>query len=206
MTERLRQLYSSLKDCWNGGLKEHFFRSAAAFFILVVIFFGLSMVSPQIRNAFLNMMESAMSGAITEDGSIDGAFLLSNNITACGLIMLYGFLPFVRLPALPLGINAMIVGCMAQWYMHSDISLLVYFAGILPHGLLEFPAMFLSFAVGLYICDNISRYLRRDKSALSPWGCAVWLARFHVLVLVPLLTGAALVEVYVTPLVMNLFL
>jgi len=206
MTNRLHQLYASLKDCWNGGLKEHFFRSAAAFLILSVIFFGLSTVSPQIRQAFLNMVESAMNGAIAEDGGIDGAFILSHNITACGLIMLYGFLPFVRLSALPLGINAMVMGCMAQWYLHNDISLLTYFAGILPHGLLEFPAMFLAFAVGLYTCDNISRYLRKDKSALSPWGCAVWLARFHILVLVPLLTGAALLEVYVTPRIMNLFL
>ena len=205
MTNRLHQLYASLKDCWNSGLKEHFVLSTAAFFILVVIFFLLGMFVPQVQENFMALTEAAMSGAVSEDGRIDGVFLLTNNITACGMIMLYGFLPFIRFSALAIGTNAMMLGCMAALYVQNGFSMLTYFAGILPHGILELPAMFLSFAMGLYICDNVSRFFRRDKSACTPWACAVWLARFHLLVLIPLLTGAALLEVYVTPLVMGLF-
>ena len=205
MTNRLRANYTSLKDCWNSGLKEHFFQATAAFFILVVIFFVMGMVSPQMQEKFTKMVYSAMDGIVSEDGSIDGVYLLSNNISACGMIMLYGFLPFIRLPALALGINAMVLGCMAAVYLQNDISLITYLAGILPHGILEFPAMFLAFAVGLYICDNISRFFRRDGSACSPWACLVWLARFHLLILIPLLTAAAVVEIYVTPRILSLF-
>ena len=206
MTNRLRANYTSLKDCWNSGLKEHFLQATAAFFILVVIFFVMGMVSPQMQEKFTKMVYSAMDGIVSKDGSIDGVYLLSNNISACGMIMLYGFLPFIRLPALALGINAMVLGCMAAVYLQNDISLITYLAGILPHGILEFPAMFLAFAVGLYICDNISRFFRRDGSACSPWACLVWLARFHLLILIPLLTAAAVVEVYVTPHILSLFL
>ncbi|MBQ2997351.1 MAG: stage II sporulation protein M [Oscillibacter sp.] len=205
MISPLRRNYASLKDCWNSGLKEHFVLSTAAFFILVVIFFLLGMFVPQVQENFMALTEAAMSGAVSEDGSVDGIFLLTNNITACGMIMLYGFLPFIRFSALAIGTNAMMLGCMAALYVQNGFSMLTYFAGILLHGILELPAMFLSFAMGLYICDNVSRFFRRDTSACTPWTCAVWLARFHLLVLIPLLTGAALLEVYVTPLVMGLF-
>ena len=205
MISPLRRNYASLKDCWNSGLKEHFVLSTAAFFILVVIFFLLGMFVPQVQENFMALTEAAMSSAVSEDGSVDGIFLLTNNITACGMIMLYGFLPFIRFSALAIGTNAMMLGCMAALYVQNGFSMLTYFAGILPPGILELPAMFLSFAMGLYICDNVSRFFRRDTSACTPWTCAVWLARFHLLVLIPLLTGAALLEVYVTPLVMGLF-
>ena len=205
MISPLRRNYASLKDCWNSGLKEHFVLSTAAFFILVVIFFLLGMFVPQVQENFMALTEAAMSSAVSEDGSVDGIFLLTNNITACGMIMLYGFLPFIRFSALAIGTNAMMLGCMAALYVQNGFSMLTYFAGILLHGILELPAMFLSFAMGLYICDNVSRFFRRDTSACTPWTCAVWLARFHLLVLIPLLTGAALLEVYVTPLVMGLF-
>ena len=205
MTNRLRENYASLKSCWNSGLKELFFQTTAAFFILTAIFFTIGMLSPRMQESFLNMITASMSNVVSEDGSIDGVYLLSNNITACGMIMLYGFLPFVRFSALALGTNAMVMGCMAALYVQNDFSMLTFFSGILPHGLLELPAMFLSIAIGLYICENISRFLRRDQSACSPWACLVWVARFHLLVLIPLLTGAALIELYVTPVIMALF-
>ena len=205
MIERLRSNYASLKICWNGGLKDHFRLSSAAFFILVLIFFVLGLVSPEILDRFTETVNNTMRNVVTEDGSIDGGLLLANNISACGLMMLYGFIPLVRLPALALGTNAMVMGCMAAVYVQNDVSLLSYVIAILPHGIFELPAMFLSFAMGLYICDNITRFFRRDKSACSPWTCTVWLARYHLLVLIPLLTAAALVEVYVTPHILALF-
>ena len=66
--------------------------------------------------------------------------------------------------------------------------------------------MFISFGMGLLICDNVTRRLRKDETALTPWACMVWMARVHLLLLVPLLAAAAVLEAYVTPWVLNLLL
>lgn len=207
MIKRLRQLYSDLAKCWAEGIRAYTMLSAAAFFLLFLIFFALGFLFPELQERFFGMTQSSMasSGIIQEDGSIDAAMLLSNNISACGFIMLYGFLPFIRFPALALGTNAMVMGCTAVWYCQNSFSLLVFAAGILPHGIVELPAMFLAFGTGLYICNNVSRRIRKDASALGPWSCMVILARVHLLVLIPLLTAAAMLETYVTPRVLELF-
>ena len=199
----LRDLYTSLRELWRNGLKHYFCLCAAAFSILVVIFFALSMLFPQLQEKFLTITQSSLSGAVGEDGSIDPLFLLTNNISACGFIMLYGFLPFFRLSAFSLGVNAMVLGSTLAWYVQNGTSLLVYFAAIVPHGIVEFPAMFLSFGMGLLICDNVTRRLRKDETTLTPWACMVWMARVHLLLLVPLLAAAAALESYVTPWLLN---
>lgn len=202
----MSRLYTSLRDLWRSGLKRHFCQSAAAFLILVLIFFGLGMAFPELQEKFFSMTQSSLSGAMGEDGTIDALYLLSNNITACGFIMLYGFLPFLRLSAFPLGVNAMVLGCTMVWYVQNGVSLGTYFAAIVPHGIVEFPAMFLAFAMGLFICDNLSRRIRKDQTALGPWACMVYLARLHLLVVLPLLVAASLLEAYVTPWVLSFLL
>lgn len=202
----IRALYASLRDLWQNGLKHYFLQSAAAFLILVAIFFGLGMIFPELQEKFFSMTQRSLSGVVSEDGSIDMLFLLSNNISACGFIMLYGFLPFLRFPAFSLGVNAMVMGCTLVWYVQNGVSLGTYFAAILPHGIAEFPAMFLAFGMGLYICDNVTRRIRKDETAQRPWACMVWLARVHLLVLIPLLAAASALEVYVTPWVLQFFL
>ena len=50
------------------------------------------------------------------------------------------------------------------------------------------------------------RLFRRDESALHIWDCLVLISRMLLLVLIPLLAVAAILEAYVTPLVAALFL
>ena len=59
----------------------------------------------------------------------------------------------------------------------------------------------------LYVCGQVTRRLfRRDESALHIWDCLVLISRMLLLVLIPLLAVAAILEAYVTPLVAALFL
>ena len=208
MIQRLRHLSRSLYETWKSGLRDRFFLSAAAFFILSVLFFALGMAFPSVYEKFWGILSASMenAGVLTEDGGLNSMALLANNISACGFIMLYGFLPLLRFPAFPLGINAMSIGITAAAYAKDGLSMALFFAGLLPHGILELPAMFLAFGTGLFICDNMTRRLRKDPTALGAWGCTVVMARVHLLVLLPLLVAAAMVEAYVTPLVMSLLI
>ena len=91
------------------------------------------------------------------------------------------------------------------WLFLAALFLPMLFAGIVPHGLIEFPALFLALAMSLYTCDQLGRRWRRDEEAHSLRGCAVLSLRLYSLVLVPLLAVAAWIESAITPLFISLF-
>ena len=78
-------------------------------------------------------------------------------------------------------------------------------AGLVPHGIFEVPALLLSLAAGLCLCRNINRYIRcNEKGMMKP--LLLDLLRVVGLLVVPLLALAAVMEAYVTPLAMQLFM
>jgi stage II sporulation protein M len=141
---------------------------------------------------------------VDEVGNLSAVALLSNNLQACTMIMLYGLIPFVHLTALALGMNAMLLGVLAAYYVTNGISMLVYLAALIPHGIFEFPALILAFAMGLYVCGQLSRRCRQDETAVPLAECMLLILRLLALVLLPLLAAAALMEAYVTPFVASL--
>ncbi len=142
------------------------------------------------------------SGIVQEDGSFSALALFGNNLRAMVFSVLYGFIPFLYLPALSLGVNAMLIGVLTS-LMQGRWLLLA--AGLIPHGVFEIPALFLSLAAGLCLCKNINTYIRRnEKGVMRP--LLLNILRVMLLLLVPLLAFAAVMEAYVTPLAMQLFL
>lgn len=203
-----RSPLSDLRDIWKDGLGREVQRSAIAFFCVFVIFFAACSFLPSLRTHLVRMMFSTINSLNVTDssGHISALAVFFNNIQATAVIMLYGLIPFIQLPALALGMNAMMLGVMAAWYVAEDISFLAYLAGVLPHGVLELPALFLAFGTGLYICAQVTRRCRKDKSALSVWGCMTVASQVLITILVPLLIVASFIEAYVTPLAASLFL
>lgn len=205
----LQYQISGLKSAWQSGLSGEVLRTAIAFPILVMLSFTLCTVFPALRDSLLSMVLSSMEsmGIVNEDGSLSALALFSNNLRATVFIMVYGLVPFIQLPALALGVNTMALGVLASWYIAQGYSIVAFLAAVLPHGLAEFPALILAFGVGLYVCGQVTRRLfRRDESALHIWDCLVLISRMLLLVLIPLLAVAAILEAYVTPLVAALFL
>lgn len=205
----LQYQISGLKSAWQNGLSGEVLRTAIAFPILVMLSFTLCTVFPALRDSLLSMVLSSMEsmGIVNEDGSLSALALFSNNLRATVFIMVYGLVPFIQLPALALGVNTMALGVLASWYIAQGYSIVAFLAAVLPHGLAEFPALILAFGVGLDVCGQVTRRLfRRDESALHIWDCLVLISRMLLLVLIPLLAVAAILEAYVTPLVAALFL
>ena len=205
----LKYQIGGMKDSWQNGLSGEALRAAIAFPVLVVLAFVLCMAFPTLREGLLSYVFAAMdgTGALNEDGTLSAMAIFSNNLRATVFIMVYGLIPFIQLPALALGVNALVIGVLAAWYVTEGYSIAAFLAAILPHGLLELPALVIAFSVGLYVCGHVTRRLFRwDESALHIWDCLVLMSRTLLLVLFPLLTAAAVVEAYVTPLVAALFL
>lgn len=208
MREIIRYQISGLKDAWDNGLSAEAFRAAVAFPVLAVLAFVLCMAFPALRESLLSYVLSAMNGtgAVNEDGTLSALAIFSNNLRATVFIMAYGLIPFIQLPALALGVNALVIGVLAAWYVAEGYPIAAFLAGILPHGFLELPALVIAFSVGLYVCGHVTRRLfRRDESTLHIWDSLVLMSRTLLLVLFPLLAVAAILEAYITPLVASLF-
>ena len=120
-----------------GLLKREFANTAAAFGVLVLLGFAVSMLRPALAQGVLDHFTAQLEQlGLTDD--VPQAELLAtlffNNVTAALLSMLYGLIPFVPLSALAIGTNALLLGAFAALYLMQGYGLGVYLVGILPHG------------------------------------------------------------------------
>lgn len=199
----MKKQLRALGDFWRGEYGRWVGMTAIAFLVLVVLSYIAGRLFPEIPATVLTYFNEVVadSGIVRDDGSFSALALFGNNLRAMVLSTLYGFIPFLYLPALSMGVNAILLGMVAssvngQW--------LLLAAGILPHGIFELPALCLSLATGLCLCQNINRYIRKnEKGIMTP--LLLNILRVTGLVVIPLLVVAAIMESYVTPAVMQLF-
>ena len=199
----MKKQLRALGDFWREEYGRWVGMTAVAFLVLVVLSYIAGRLFPEIPATILTYFNEVVadSGIVRDDGSFSALALFGNNLRAMVLSTLYGFIPFLYLPALSMGVNAILLGMVAssvngQW--------LLLAAGILPHGIFELPALCLSLAAGLCLCQNINRYIRKnEKGFMKP--LLLNILRVTGLVVIPLLVVAAIMESYVTPAVMQLF-
>ena len=202
----LKQQHRALWRFYREELGEALLITAAAFVIIALLSFALGIFNRNIPEFVVNYFQQLLESndIVTEDG-IDLLALFGNNLRACGVSILYGFIPFLYLTALALGTNALILGVFAAYFLNNGASMAVYFAGILPHGIFELSALLLAFAAGFLLCRRTTQYVRKNtKGMMKP--LLLNLLRMFLMHILPLLAVAAVVEVYVTPHVMALFL
>ena len=200
----MKKQLRALGDFWREEYGRWVGMTAVAFLVLVVLSYIAGRLFPEIPATILTYFNEVVadSGIVRDDGSFSALALFGNNLRAMMLSTLYGFIPFLYLPALSMGVNAILLGMVAssvngQW--------LLLAAGILPHGIFELPALCLSLAAGLCLCQNINRYIRKnEKGIMKP--LLLNILRVTGLVVIPLLVVAAIMESYVTPAVMQLFM
>ena len=175
-----------------------------AFAAVMVVSYAVTTANAAPIERLMNLFREQIAdrGIVDADGNFSAVKLFFNNFQACLLAVGYGFIPFLYLPAVSLGINAMMFGGFASYYVQQGLPLWYYGAGTLPHGVFELPALFMAMAGGLYLCRTIVRYVRHNEKGLV--GPAVLnLARLLVMHITPLLMAAAAIEAYVTPVVME---
>lgn len=199
----MKEHWNKLRRFYRDELDHFVFITGGAFAILVVLGFlaGLFLdgVADKAVEGFAQMLENSQ---IIDDGRINVFRLFLKNLQSVLYTIGMGFIPFIFLSAFSLVINSALLGLFAALYVHNGTSLLVYLAGILPHGIFELPAIVLGIACGIYICRIITNYVRFNKKGTV--GPAVLnVVRVLVLNIVPLLIVAAIVESYVTPVIMS---
>ena len=174
--------------------------------VLLGVVLGLSFPERayQVLNAFMEQAEE--SGVVDTEGELSVFALLMNNWRAMLLSALWGLIPFLFLPVLSLFVNGALVGLLGGWVLQNGGSLPLYFAGILPHGVFELPALVLSAACGVYLCRGLCRIILNRPDKAPAVVLFSELLRVLVLVVAPLTVCAAFIECYVTPVVMAFFM
>ena len=206
--EFLQQQAAGLRLFWRQDLRRRL--PASALLLLLSFFLGLGgmLLYPEtgekIIAGFVEMVTE--SGVTDEEGTLSFLGILRNNWTAMLFIVGYGIFPFLCLPAVSLFLNGALIGVMIGYFHLQGLPALAAVMGILPHGIFELPALVIAGAMGLHLCRRITGVLLHREPAHDLLPLAEDLLRVLLLVLFPLLLAAALVECYVTPQIMALFL
>ena len=84
--------------------------------------------------------------------------------------------------------------------------MVLYLAGILPHGIFELPALVIAAACGVCLCRNMGRLVTSSPKRVPMVELLSDLLRVLLFWSLPMTVAAAFPEAYVTPLVMALFM
>lgn len=204
----IKEQWQLLGRFFTGGFRRTAFLCAAGMLLAVVLGAGIGMLFPEQAVETLNafMEQISQSGVVSGEGQISVFPLLMNNWRAMLISMAYGFVPFLFLPVISLLANGALLGLLAALFAGQGASLLAFLAGILPHGIFELSALILSIACGVTLCVNMGRLVCGNPNRKPLLELLEDLLRMLVLVIAPLTAIAAVVECYVTPIVMGWFL
>lgn len=158
------------------------------------------------RWAEINERLQDVAGLDLGDLQISAPLIFGQNLRAIAFMMLFGLFTFGVLGMLVLLINVGLLGAVLAFVgIFGQSPGLIFAFGILPHGIFELPALFLSAAVVfrmgvVLVTPDVSRTMGEVLiENFADW-CKVTLG-----LILPLLLIAAVVETYITPMLLTLY-
>lgn len=127
-------------------------------------------------------------------------FIFLNNSTKILLTMLLGVI-FGIIPLLFIIINGFIIG-VVLYVSSMKIGTWTSIMLIVPHGVIEIPALILGCSHGLWLGKMLIWKMRGKE--VSVINCIKYSIKQYIKVIIPMLIVAALVETYVTPFIPNI--
>ncbi len=132
--------------------------------------------------------------------SLSAPFIFAHNVRAVGIILLAGLVSFSVLGTLVYLVNLSVVGALLGVFQLLGYSPgLLAVNGLLPHGIFEIPALILASAAMLRIgVVLVTPQVGRSMGEVVLELLADW-AKITVGLVIPLLLVAAVIETYITP-------
>jgi len=195
-------------DYFSKNLKRLFFIYLFLFVSLAAFSVFLFQNNPDIANTYYQEISKLFAEKNMLDKSGFDLFvsIFVNNIWAGGMVILLGFIPFLFIPNFSFISNVMILGVLGAVFHINGIGLLPFFAGILPHGVLEIPALILGTILGIHICEKLTKVILRRGSP-GEFKQALFAAlRIFLLWMVPLFAIASGIETFLTPMLLKALL
>jgi stage II sporulation protein M len=176
-----------------------------SFIFMVVLFFVA--VAAGYANAFFNPGEASqlVRDILEEWQDLQQLTVLSlfffivvNNVLKTFVAMLSGIL-FGIFPLLFIFFNGYVVGIFV-WAAQNTRGWAAVLASLVPHGIFELPGVFLASAYGLMLGQAFWRKLRGENAVTAVFSLSL---RQYARLVLPLLLAGALVEAFITPLVIE---
>lgn len=141
-----------------------------------------------------------------QEGNISLLPLFLNNVKATSIAIIMGFIPFLYLPFLSSALNGMIIGVVLKFSAFQGQSPVKTFViGILPHGIFELTAIFLSLSIGVSLSHTLTRgILKKPTPTIEDFLKAA--IRTYITVIIPLLAVAAGIETFIVPRLIQIFM
>lgn len=147
----------------------------------------------------LETILSSFSQIVSDDQAMLAVKIFLNNFEACAFLFLGGA-TFGVLTFFVLFSNGVVIGLFAD-QIAAKVGPLGLIAGLVPHGIFELPAIFISAALGLALTRSLLAEARGRGDAASD---AVQLSGLFLRFVVPLLAVAAVIEAFITPALLQL--
>ena len=197
--EPARPFGQDFRDFVLRRLRWPFLISMTVFLVAAVGATAWSHANPDSAAGIIGQFLDAKGGTIAPEGKITAIGLFRNNARAGALLVALGFIAPLAIGAL--AVNGAMIG-VAAGLAESGAGVAawkVIVFGVLPHGIVELPALFFAGAIGLYA----GTYWMRRRKPYS-WGRMFALSGLAFLVLVVGFDAvAAVIEAHVTPLAMK---
>ncbi|MGQ9833036.1 MAG: stage II sporulation protein M [Candidatus Villigracilaceae bacterium] len=213
---------TSLSDWYKYAVWPTIKKLSTALIIMTVLgVFGIAFSFVWLQSNLPGMIQNLPPEKLTEVGQrleemanlelsglkINAPLIFWQNVRAIVLMMLAGLFTFGILGVFLFFVNIGLISAVLAFFGALGHSPGLMFAlGVLPHGIFELPALFLSAAMVFYmgvvlVTPDTSRTMGEVLiETLADWG------KVTLGLVVPLLFVAAIVETYLTPLLLSLYL
>jgi stage II sporulation protein M len=135
--------------------------------------------------------------------------IFMNNLKVSLFSILLGLIPFIFLPFFGAITNGFSIGIITSAIYIKGLKLGPFLLfTIVPHGILELPSILYAASIGIFLSLQISkRILRGHESSDEPFYLILRrIFKTWVGVIIPLLLVAAIIEAFITPFLVKIFL
>lgn len=170
------------------------------FFAMVAVGWVGSARDPAVGENLMKLFEKEVAGQMDGTNPYDMCVkLFFNNLQACILLFLGGA-TFGILTIFIMSLNGIVIGAIMELVSREHTALFVA-AAIVPHGIFEIPAFIIAGALGILLAQSlVAEWYGSTDAAVA----ASAFARLFLAVVLPLVATAALVEAFITPVVIHL--
>ena len=159
--------------------------------------------------SLINGLHETMTNE-TMDTSVNKTWydLFIQNSRANLFVMISGLIPFLFIPVIIMILNAVAngfaIGGFALVYQLSFLK--SFLGGIAPHGVLEYAVNILGFALGITLCKQMISGIKIKNIITTMPYYIINSLRVYILVILPVLLIAGIIESTITPLAINLII
>lgn len=190
-------------------IKKYLFQLRPYILFASVIFAAAVLFGYSIAQDFPEEIEQILEEIKKELGPLGDAtsfelflIIFEQNVFALLLAIISGIF-FGIIPCLSVFTNGLVLGIIAFEVLR-EFSWEILLAGILPHGIIEIPVLIVSAAIGMKLGISVLERVFKRKGSIKKELKKAF--KFFFYILLPLLFLAALIESFITPLLLSLIL